>query len=160
MSQQAKNNKTLRQYRRDQEDLKHDNRGADLEDMLLMEPVHQAQSEQSLWRAIILQMMTDALSNSQKSDHQRFKRDAWHWLTSHSRDFRMVCDYAGYDPKWLQEQVNRFLANHQNPFTKRAARQESLSAFSRRCELDRSRYSEVALALKTSDINMQSGHEA
>jgi hypothetical protein len=104
--------KTLRDYRKEQETQRRTIRGADLEDWLILANQEIHCPEQSLWRAVILQMVTDAISNSNKADNKRFKRDARHWLTSHSRDFRKVCEHAGYDAAWLQEQINQFLAQH------------------------------------------------
>lgn len=138
MNRQAKSNKTLRQYRRDQEDVNLQKTGSSFEDLTLCDPLHQAQPEQALWRAVILQMITDALSNSQKRDHLRFKKDAWHWLTSHSRDFRIVCDYAGYDPEWLQEQINQFLSKHENPYLQARKKKAALERFTLSIGLQRS----------------------
>ena len=72
--------------------------GNSLEDLLFTEPFHGARPEQSIWRAVILQNITDAMSQSQKRENLRYKREALAWLTGKNRDFRTVCEYAGYDP--------------------------------------------------------------
>lgn len=107
--------KTLRQYRKDQETKRQSLQGSDFEDWMILQCAQETPPEQALWRAVILQMITDAISNSQKPDNKRFRRDARHWLTRHSRDFRIVCEHAGYNPDWLQQEINRFLANHESP---------------------------------------------
>lgn len=104
--------KTLRQYRKEQESKRASEQGSDFEDWMILQCAECIPPEQSLWRAVLLQMITDAISNSAKPDQKRFRRDARHWLTRHSRDFRLVCEFAGYQPDWLQQEINRFLARH------------------------------------------------
>ena len=71
-------------------------------DALLQEPHNPTRREQALWRAVIMQMFTDAFSNSRKPEALQHKREALIWLRGNSRDFCTVCDYAGYDPDYIR----------------------------------------------------------
>lgn len=106
--------KTLKQHLGDKPHDYQPSKGADIEDCQLADPTNPTQQEQSLWRAVIVQMLTDALSNSRKPDNIRYRKEARHWLTSYSRDFRLVCEYAGFDPKWMQEVISRFLQDNRS----------------------------------------------
>lgn len=81
-------------------------------DPLLQEPHNPVRREQALWRAVIMQMFTDALSNSRKYEALQHKREAEIWLRGTSRDFRTVCDYAGYDPDYVRQIARRLLTQH------------------------------------------------
>lgn len=83
--------------------------GTSLEDLLYGEPRNPTRREQAMWRAVILQMVTDAISRSRKQEARRNRREAVAWLTGNSRDFRTVCDLAGYDPHYLQASVRDML---------------------------------------------------
>jgi|GEM_PF-3198359 len=84
-----------------------------LEDLFLCEPFNPCRAEQAVWRAVLMQMLSDALSRSHKRETRRLKREALDWLTGKGRDFRMVCDYAGYDPSYLHGRILQMLAAHQ-----------------------------------------------
>lgn len=86
--------------------------GSNFEDLLLGEPVNPTNHEQALWRAVILQMVTDALSLSRKSEARHYKREALAWLTSYSRDFRTVCELAGFEPEYIHGCIKLFLETH------------------------------------------------
>jgi hypothetical protein len=58
---------------------------------------------QSLFRAVILQAVTDAKSRSNKREKLTYKHEAEHWLFSDRKDFAMVCELAGWHP----DQVRR-----------------------------------------------------
>ncbi len=64
----------------------------------------------ALWRAIILQALEDAASNSKKSKEQYFKTQAIHWLNHGGQDFVEVCDYAGLDPDYARKQIKKALS--------------------------------------------------
>lgn len=68
--------------------------------------------EQALWRAVILQMLEDATSQSTKPNDQYHKFMAREWLLSDSKDFHMVCDLAGFDVGYLRKNIKRALLNH------------------------------------------------
>lgn len=87
-------------------------RGASLEDSLLLEPHNYTQCEQAVWRAVIVQAVTDALSRSKKREMIRHKREALAWLTGFSRDFRTVCEHAGFDPTYIREKVRDLFLEH------------------------------------------------
>lgn len=84
-------------------------------DALLQHPSNPTRHEQALWRAVITQMLTDAFSNSHKAEAQQHKREAMVWLRGNSRDFRTVCDYAGFDPDYIRQHVRHLMKRQQDP---------------------------------------------
>ncbi len=67
-------------------------------------------SEQALWRAVILQALTDAASESRKYETRLEREKARRWLLAAGEDFVTVCHHAGYDPSYLHRHVRRALA--------------------------------------------------
>ena len=59
-----------------------------------------AHGMQALWRGVITQMLSDAGSNSKKSERISDKEIATRWLftSANQKDFEMVCDLAGLCP--------------------------------------------------------------
>jgi hypothetical protein len=53
--------------------------------------------EQSLWRGVLLQMLEDALNNSEKPEYKHAKAIAKTWLFTENSGFSEVCDLAGVD---------------------------------------------------------------
>lgn len=107
MSQPHRKTKTLRKHLQGRRSP--DTRGADWEDLLFVEPPHGARPQEALWRAVIVQMVTDALSNSHKAELRQCKREALDWLRGYGRDFRLVCLYAGLEPAWVHERIQQLL---------------------------------------------------
>lgn len=68
--------------------------------------------EQALWRAVILQMLEDAASQSKKPQDMFDRDQARRWLEGNHKDFYMVCDLAGYDISYVKGQVKKALLNH------------------------------------------------
>lgn len=66
--------------------------------------------EQALWRAVIVQALMDAGSNSQKMEAKYEKSQAECWLTSYSEDFRIVCDFAGFTADYVRTKSKQALA--------------------------------------------------
>lgn len=59
--------------------------------------------EQNLWRAVILQMFTDAATvSSTNSTMLHARSQAIRWLKGNSRDFVTVCDFAGWEPQLVR----------------------------------------------------------
>lgn len=58
---------------------------------------------QALWRAVILQRITDALSRSSKKEAIVWRDRAVRWLLSGSSDFEIVCELAGVCPHRVRE---------------------------------------------------------
>tara|TARA_B100001123_G_scaffold442090_1_gene584828 strand:- start:175 stop:642 length:468 start_codon:yes stop_codon:yes gene_type:complete len=85
---------------------------ADFEDYLNPHPLDLCRHEASLWRAVITQALTDALSYSEKSETAQERFEAIDWLCGLSRDYRQVCDYGNLDPVWVHRQIHRFLTAH------------------------------------------------
>lgn len=72
-------------------------------------PHNPTRSEQAVWRCVIVQALTDALSHSRKKRFQRQKQEALSWLIRGGLDFRTVCDYAGYDAGYVHRHVLKLL---------------------------------------------------
>lgn len=70
-----------------------------------------AAPERALWRAIIVQALMDASSQSQKPDAIYSKHEALFWLEGTSLDFVMVCECAGYNPSYIRRMAKRALLN-------------------------------------------------
>lgn len=86
--------------------------GSSIEDILFGDAPNPTRAEQAIWRAVIVQSITDAISRSAKREAAQHRREALTWLTNFSRDFRTVCDYAGYDPVYVQERIQKLLHEH------------------------------------------------
>lgn len=76
-------------------------------------------SERDLWASVIEQAILDATSNpkiaSDKVEHDRART----WLTSNSRNFRLVCFLAGIDADALRERIGKILDREENKKPKR-----------------------------------------
>lgn len=59
--------------------------------------------EQTLWRCVVAQAATDAVSTSNEREVKRERENARRWLTSNSKDFRLVCTMADYEPERIRE---------------------------------------------------------
>lgn len=58
--------------------------------------------EMSLWNAVIVRAIEDAIGNHYAGDYG-FNRDlAINWLERGGKDFRNVCEYAGLQPDYVQ----------------------------------------------------------
>ncbi len=66
--------------------------------------------ERALWRAVILQALTDAACESRKYEARLEREKARRWLLAAGEDFRTVCHHAGFEPSWLHRHVRRALA--------------------------------------------------
>jgi hypothetical protein len=67
--------------------------------------------DRALWRAVILQALEDAASQSKKVSEQYYKTEAIHWLEGRSEDFVTVCDLAGFAYKDVRAAAKRALLN-------------------------------------------------
>lgn len=76
----------------------------------LLEPFNAVRGEQALWRAVILQALVDAVSQSAKDDTMRLRQEARRWLLLKGDDFDQVCHLAGYAPDYIRRQVRLALA--------------------------------------------------
>lgn len=54
--------------------------------------------EKILWRAVLCQAIEDANCKSKKRDKKVIGIKAKSWLMNDDKDFKAVCDIAGYDP--------------------------------------------------------------
>ena len=58
--------------------------------------------EQALWRAVIVQALMDAGSNSAKMEAKYERSQAICWLSTYSEDFKVVCDFAGFPADYVR----------------------------------------------------------
>lgn len=77
----------------------------------LDEPYNSVRGETSLWVAVITQAMMDALSRSRHPEQQYHKQEALRWLTENSKDFHIVCYYAGMDPDYVRRKAKKSLVS-------------------------------------------------
>lgn len=73
------------------------------------EPYNYVRGETGLWAAVITQAMMDALSKSRNPETLYHKHEAIRWLTDNSKDFVMVCHFAGMDPDYVRRRAKRAL---------------------------------------------------
>lgn len=64
-----------------------------------------ADREVSLWKAVILQALLDAGSNSSTKYMVKAKREALQWLFGNSIDFEDVCCMCDLDPRYVRRKV-------------------------------------------------------
>lgn len=65
--------------------------------------------ETALWRAVIVQALMDASSQSGKMEARYEKSKSCCWLTSYSDDFKTVCDLAGFPPEYVRHRSQQAL---------------------------------------------------
>ena len=66
--------------------------------------------EQKLWRAVLCQILYDALSDFEnKCISKNEKESAERWLTFKTKDFVDVCENAGFDPDYIQQKTKALL---------------------------------------------------
>ena len=67
-------------------------------------------SEQRLWKAVLCQMLYDALSDFENKAMSKNEKDAAErWFIYKTKDFVDVCTYAGFDPDYIHNKVNKLL---------------------------------------------------
>lgn len=97
-------------------------------DPSLAEPYNATASEQAVWRAVIVQALMDASSNSKKQENIQSKQEALVWLRGNSQDFATVCHHAGYDPEFVRDMARKAIERGCNwraaPGTGEKARKE------------------------------------
>ena len=65
--------------------------------------------EEMLWKSVLETMIRDAICTYPRTC-MKFESDkAKSWFNIHSKDFRTVCEYAGYDPRYIYEKMSKIL---------------------------------------------------
>ena len=60
--------------------------------------------ERVLWQTVLLTAIEDAMLPERRSDsYNRAKTDADRWIRLGRKDFRAVCNYAGFDPDHVRD---------------------------------------------------------
>lgn len=78
-------------------------------DPTLGEPYNNVACEQATWRSVIVQALMDASSNSRKKENLQWKEEALVWLRGNTKDFVIVCHYAGFEPEFVRDMAKRAL---------------------------------------------------
>ena len=83
-----------------------------------------------LWIGVLARAAEDALK-PEEEDRDCVRRVAQQWFRSYSVDFRLVCELAGRNPRYVREKMLRKIGDDQRPATptrnkiKRAMKEES-----------------------------------
>ncbi len=99
-------------------------------------PYNTARDEESLWKAVIMQAMVDAVTCNDKPECNQHKLEAIDWLTHGSVDFIDVCIRAGLDPNSVRFRAKKAIAN---PGAWRTEAGKSARYFERRAMRERRR---------------------
>lgn len=62
--------------------------------------------EQGLWRAVIMQALTDAGSQSKKMEAKFHRAQAIAWFSKRNPDFQLVCALAGMEMEYVFERAH------------------------------------------------------
>ena len=66
--------------------------------------------EQKLWKAVLCQMLYDALSDFEnKAMSKNEKEAAERWFIYKTKDFVDVCTHAGFDADYIHGKVNKLI---------------------------------------------------
>lgn len=81
-----------------------------------------ARGYQRLWRAVLLQQIQDAKSQSRDEERHFDRHTARHWIFENRRDFAIVCELAGLDPDYVRRRIDAAAAREfhwRGEYTKR-----------------------------------------
>lgn len=82
--------------------------------------------EQKLWQTVVILALTEATAvDPYGQERQQAKREADAWLRRGGKDFRMVCDLAGFDPRFVRDS---YIAGRVNGDLLRAAERAEVTA--------------------------------
>ena len=80
-------------------------------------------AERSLFRAVILQALLDAVSNSKRTENILQKKLAQIWFDIDNKDFLAVCELAELSPFWVVRNAQIAIANKCKRVSKRVFNQ-------------------------------------
>lgn len=67
--------------------------------------------EQRLWKAVLCQLLYDALSHFENKNTSKYeKQAAENWFKYKTKNFVDVCNYAGFDADYVHKKVNELLS--------------------------------------------------
>ena len=69
-----------------------------------------------LWIGVLARAAEDALK-PEEEDRDCVRRVAQQWFRSYSVDFRLVCELAGRNPRYVREKMLRKIGDDQRPVT-------------------------------------------
>jgi hypothetical protein len=70
--------------------------------------------ERRLWKAVVLNAITDAMSNPSTKYCKMNKLRALSWLLNDDNNFCAVCDFAGLSPREIRNKLKRILDNSEH----------------------------------------------
>lgn len=69
---------------------------------------HEAAAIRNMWQAVVVQAVIDACSVVRKwepAENRLARSQSRRWLINNCGDFKLVCDYAGYNPDDIRERA-------------------------------------------------------
>lgn len=63
--------------------------------------------EVNLFKAIIIQMLSDLMINSKSEKYLRHKREAEKWFFTDNQDFNIICENANLDPQTIKKMARK-----------------------------------------------------
>ena len=75
--------------------------------------------EQRLWQAVVNAALHDATNTAWREE--LYQKQAIRWFRDGGKDFKMVCDMAGYDYRYIQHKFERLMERKQK-HSRRSAR--------------------------------------
>ncbi|WRH62057.1 MAG: hypothetical protein RSE12_17045 [Fuscovulum sp.] len=75
--------------------------------------------ERNLWQAALLLALYDATRPITSAEARRNKSDAHAWIKSGRKDFRRVCEWAGFDPDMVRDAYLSGLVRVENVLTQK-----------------------------------------
>ncbi len=66
----------------------------------------------SLWRAVILQAIIDATGDYKRTENKLEKDKAKAWIEEEGEEFKLVCELAGYNHKYVKNKALKTIKEH------------------------------------------------
>ncbi|CAK8163224.1 hypothetical protein CAXC1_320029 [Candidatus Xenohaliotis californiensis] len=66
----------------------------------------------SLWRAVIMQALLDAINNSSRTEEKLAKTQSHSWLNDLSNDFLIICNMAEYNALYVKKKAVEVINKH------------------------------------------------
>ena len=93
---------------------------------------HSSLPEQRLFRAIITQALEDAHYTGTIMIDMRNKESAINWFLDLGKDYRTICDYAGFNPIYIRDSFVKARARGLMQYTERQTELLYLTKISKR----------------------------
>lgn len=70
--------------------------------------------EINLFKAVVIQMLSDLMINSQSKKYLKHKQEAESWFFSDNEDFKIICENANLDPECIRKMALSIFKNNQS----------------------------------------------